>query len=77
MARKIIVLKEVAPTDEDGVVYMECMKNHAAHLGLYAVNGCGEFMASAPGQDRPEVEVTCAAYGCHRDDHRIELVEED
>ena len=34
---------EVAPGNEDGVMYMECMKNHAAHLRVYAVDGCGDY----------------------------------
>ncbi|KAG6407928.1 hypothetical protein SASPL_130928 [Salvia splendens] len=74
MARKIIVLRQqVAPRDEDGVVYMECIKNHSAHLGLHAIDGCGEFMASAPSPDRPEAELTCDAWGCYRDYHRMKL----
>ncbi|KAG6390003.1 hypothetical protein SASPL_151480 [Salvia splendens] len=77
MTREIIVLRrEVGPEDEDGVVYMECMKNHAAHLGLYAVDGCGEFMASAPSPERPDAELYCDACGCHRDYHRMVAVED-
>ncbi|KAG6391764.1 hypothetical protein SASPL_149524 [Salvia splendens] len=72
MARQIIVLRhEVAPGN---VVYMDCMKNHAAHLGLYAVDGCGEFMASPPSPERPDAELHCDACGCHRDHHRMVVV---
>ncbi|CAA6659362.1 unnamed protein product [Spirodela intermedia] len=46
--------------------YRECMHNHAASLGTYATDGCGEFMpdmASGGG-------LHCAACGCHRNFHR-------
>ena len=72
MARKIIVLR---PRVEDGVVYMDCMKNHVALFGLHAVDGCGEFMASAPSLDRPEEELTFAG-GSHRDYHMMVAVED-
>ncbi|CAA7395668.1 unnamed protein product [Spirodela intermedia] len=55
--------------------YRECMHNHAASLGTYATDGCGEFMpdmASGGG-------LHCAACGCHRNFHRkyvaLELAE--
>ncbi|XP_058069379.1 zinc-finger homeodomain protein 11-like [Magnolia sinica] len=46
--------------------YRECLRNHAATLGSYATDGCGEFTpdeSSAGG-------LTCAACGCHRNFHR-------
>ena len=43
--------------------YRECMHNHAASLGSYATDGCGEFMADGGG-------MLCAACGCHRNFHR-------
>ncbi|XP_078433606.1 zinc-finger homeodomain protein 11-like [Wolffia australiana] len=55
--------------------YRECMHNHAASLGSYATDGCGEFLADAasPGG------LLCAACGCHRNFHRkyvaVELAE--
>ncbi|KAG6410282.1 hypothetical protein SASPL_128336 [Salvia splendens] len=48
------------------------MKNHAANIGGYAVDGCREFSAAARGQERLEAELTCAACGCHRNFHRVE-----
>ncbi|MQM11820.1 hypothetical protein Taro_044731 [Colocasia esculenta] len=46
--------------------YRECMRNHAATLGTYAVDGCGEYTPdpSIPGH------LHCAACGCHRNFHR-------
>ncbi|XP_052175987.1 zinc-finger homeodomain protein 10-like [Diospyros lotus] len=45
-------------------VYKECLRNHAATLGSYATDGCGEF---TPG---PDDTLQCAACGCHRNFHR-------
>nr|DAD32363.1 TPA_asm: hypothetical protein HUJ06_011214 [Nelumbo nucifera] len=46
--------------------YRECLRNHAASLGSYATDGCGEFTAdnTTPGG------LMCAACGCHRNFHR-------
>eukprot|EP00250_Pteridium_aquilinum_P010488 c19423_g1_i1 orf=65-1174(-) len=52
------------------VRYKECLKNHAASKGGYAVDGCGEFM---PSGDEGSLEaLKCAACGCHRNFHRRE-----
>ncbi|KAH7549451.1 hypothetical protein ACOSP7_025748 [Xanthoceras sorbifolium] len=46
--------------------YRECLRNHAASLGSYATDGCGEFTrdGSSP------ASLQCAACGCHRNFHR-------
>ncbi|EPS73952.1 hypothetical protein M569_00810, partial [Genlisea aurea] len=56
-----------APPSVPAVEYRECMKNHAAHIGGHAVDGCGEFMKPvyAAGD-----AMKCAACGCHRNFHR-------
>ncbi|KAG7597050.1 ZF-HD homeobox protein Cys/His-rich dimerization domain [Arabidopsis suecica] len=48
---------------QSSCVYRECMRNHAAKLGSYAIDGCLEFSQSATGD-------LCAACGCHRSYHR-------
>ncbi|KAF3793794.1 Zinc-finger homeodomain protein 2 [Nymphaea thermarum] len=55
-----------------GTVYRECLKNHAASLGSYATDGCGEFMESTGEGDSPGSggSLRCAACGCHRNFHR-------
>ncbi|CAN6584769.1 unnamed protein product [Malus baccata var. baccata] len=47
-------------------VYRECLRNHAASLGSYATDGCGEFTLdhASPGG------LQCVACGCHRNFHR-------
>ena len=45
-------------------VYRECLRNHAASLGSYATDGCGEFTVDGAGG------LQCAACGCHRNFHR-------
>ncbi|KAI4326305.1 hypothetical protein MLD38_031631 [Melastoma candidum] len=47
-------------------LYRECLRNHAASLGSYATDGCGEFTYddSSPGS------LQCVACGCHRNFHR-------
>ncbi|XP_057791532.1 zinc-finger homeodomain protein 2-like [Salvia miltiorrhiza] len=45
-------------------MYKECLRNHAASLGSYATDGCGEFTAEDGGG------LNCAACGCHRNFHR-------
>lgn len=46
--------------------YRECRRNHAANLGSYATDGCGEFLLdqTSPGA------LLCVACGCHRSFHR-------
>ncbi|KAK4744167.1 hypothetical protein SAY87_010479 [Trapa incisa] len=50
-------------------MYRECLRNHAASLGSYATDGCGEFTLddSTPGSAS---SLHCAACGCHRNFHR-------
>ncbi|CAL5399037.1 unnamed protein product [Camellia sinensis] len=54
------------PQPPAAVIYKECLKNHAATLGGYAVDGCGEFMPSPT----DPTSLKCAACGCHRNFHR-------
>ncbi len=53
--------------------YRECQKNHAASLGSHALDGCGEFMSSAPEEEGSVDALKCAACGCHRNFHRREV----
>ncbi|CAN8293470.1 unnamed protein product [Cochlearia groenlandica] len=48
---------------QSSCVYRECMRNHAAKLGSYAIDGCREYSKPATGD-------LCAACGCHRSYHR-------
>lgn len=57
-----------------GVRYGECQKNHAANIGGYAVDGCGEFMAS--GEEGTSAALKCAACNCHRNFHIMEIENE-
>ncbi|KAJ4972610.1 hypothetical protein NE237_005784 [Protea cynaroides] len=52
--------------DKQNEIYKDCMKNHAASLGSYATDGCGEF---TPDSDTPG-GLQCEACGCHRNFHR-------
>ncbi|KAM7266994.1 hypothetical protein ACFE04_009160 [Oxalis oulophora] len=45
-------------------LYRECLRNHAASLGSYATDGCGEFTLDV------DTSLHCAACGCHRNFHR-------
>ncbi|XP_050219386.1 zinc-finger homeodomain protein 11-like [Mercurialis annua] len=47
-------------------LYKECLRNHAASLGSYATDGCGEFTLD----DSSPSFLHCAACGCHRNFHR-------
>ncbi|XP_077234115.1 zinc-finger homeodomain protein 11-like [Tasmannia lanceolata] len=47
--------------------YRECLRNHAANLGSYATDGCGEYTPTSAG-------LTCAACGCHRNFHRKVII---
>lgn len=49
--------------------YTECRKNHAAHIGKFAVDGCCEFMAA--GEEGSAAALTCAACMCHRSFHKM------
>ncbi|KAG6420935.1 hypothetical protein SASPL_117481 [Salvia splendens] len=61
------VLKRHAPLHHPVVVtFRECMRNHAASLGVHAVDGCGEFMADP----FDPASLKCAACECHRNFHR-------
>ncbi|XP_011035531.1 PREDICTED: zinc-finger homeodomain protein 4-like [Populus euphratica] len=54
-------------SDNTNDLYKECLRNHAASLGSYATDGCGEFTlddTSSP------YSLQCAACGCHRNFHR-------
>lgn len=53
------------------VSYRECRRNHAASIGRYAYDGCGEFLKA--GKDGTKEAFHCAACGCHRSFHRKEL----
>ncbi|CAL0312337.1 unnamed protein product [Lupinus luteus] len=46
--------------------YRECLRNHAASLGSYATDGCGEFTVD----NMSPAGLQCAACGCHRNFHR-------
>ncbi|KAL3839787.1 hypothetical protein ACJIZ3_024378 [Penstemon smallii] len=48
--------------------YEECRKNHAASIGKYAVDGCGEFMPA--GEEGSGAALRCAACSCHRKYHK-------
>ncbi|PHT55372.1 Zinc-finger homeodomain protein 10 [Capsicum baccatum] len=54
------------------VTYRECLKNHAAHLGGHAVDGCGEFLPIPSANPTDPTSLKCAACGCHRNFHRRE-----
>ncbi|WOH00417.1 hypothetical protein DCAR_0519777 [Daucus carota subsp. sativus] len=56
-------------------VYRECQKNHAASIGRYVVDGCGEFMAS--GEEGTAQALKCAACQCHRSFHRRDIEDAD
>ncbi|KAL1815511.1 hypothetical protein ACET3Z_018085 [Daucus carota] len=55
--------------------YRECQKNHAASMGRYVVDGCGEFMAS--GEEGTAQALKCAACQCHRSFHRRDIEDAD
>ncbi|XP_024023538.1 zinc-finger homeodomain protein 5-like [Morus notabilis] len=52
---------------EQVAVYRECLRNHAASLGSYATDGCGEFTLGSGGG---AADLHCAACRCHRNFHR-------
>ncbi|CAN4087829.1 unnamed protein product [Withania somnifera] len=57
--------------EKSNEIYRECLRNHAASLGSYATDGCGEFTLddndTSPGGS---ISLNCAACGCHRNFHR-------
>ncbi|KAL9334810.1 hypothetical protein Peur_071991 [Populus x canadensis] len=53
-------------SDSTNDLYKECLRNHAASLGSYATDGCGEFTLD----DTSVSTLQCAACGCHRNFHR-------
>ncbi|XP_048227575.1 zinc-finger homeodomain protein 2-like [Ricinus communis] len=53
-------------SDNTKDLYKECLRNHAASLGSYATDGCGEFTLD----DTSPSSLQCAACGCHRNFHR-------
>ncbi|KAL0441834.1 UNVERIFIED_CONTAM: Zinc-finger homeodomain protein 11 [Sesamum radiatum] len=53
--------------DSSNDIYRECLRNHAASLGSYATDGCGEFTLD---DTVPGGGLNCAACGCHRNFHR-------
>eukprot|EP01018_Ginkgo_biloba_P038552 Gb_35888 [translate_table: standard] len=66
--------RNVDSSSRKGVRYRECRKNHAASIGGYAVDGCGEFMPG--GEEGTTAALKCAACNCHRNFHRRELESE-
>ncbi|XP_055804935.1 zinc-finger homeodomain protein 2 [Solanum dulcamara] len=69
-------LSTSSPSDRNttSVRYKECLKNHAANMGGYVVDGCGEFMPS--GDEGTTEYLKCAACDCHRNFHRKETEDE-
>ncbi|XP_059655047.1 zinc-finger homeodomain protein 9-like [Cornus florida] len=65
-------LTAVSPPPAAVVTYGECQKNHAASLGGYAVDGCGEYLPSPTTTPTDRTSLNCAACGCHRNFHRRE-----
>lgn len=54
-------------------IYRECLRNHAASLGSYATDGCGEFTLDDNNNNNTSprsASLHCAACGCHRNFHR-------
>ena len=69
--RQVVVRRDVGNTSSNNVRYGECLKNHAANSGGYALDGCREFMASTG--EGTSGALTCAACGCHRNFHKREV----
>lgn len=69
-------LSTSSPSDRNiaSVRYKECLKNHAANMGGYVLDGCGEFMPS--GEEGTPEYLKCAACDCHRNFHRKETEDE-
>lgn len=58
--------REMQGDNKTNDIYRECLRNHAASLGSYATDGCGEFTLD----DTSHGSLQCAACGCHRNFHR-------
>ncbi|KAK1427200.1 hypothetical protein QVD17_15883 [Tagetes erecta] len=76
--RQVVVKKNnsntTSPTSVSRIVhYGQCLKNHAANIGRYALDGCREFMPN--GDEGTGGALTCAACGCHRNFHRRDIDE--
>ncbi|XP_016471282.1 zinc-finger homeodomain protein 9-like [Nicotiana tabacum] len=54
------------------VTYKECLKNHAASIGGYTVDGCGEFIPTPDAIAADPTSLKCDVCGCHRNFHRRE-----
>ncbi|XP_073152510.1 zinc-finger homeodomain protein 7-like [Henckelia pumila] len=61
------VQAETSTSSISSTKYRECLKNHAASMGNYVVDGCGEFM---PQVGTSFESMRCAACNCHRSFHR-------
>ncbi|RDY14533.1 Zinc-finger homeodomain protein 2, partial [Mucuna pruriens] len=59
-------MENSSSSSSSNCVYRECLRNHAASLGSYATDGCGEFTLD----DVSSPSLQCAACGCHRNFHR-------
>ncbi|KAL3537477.1 hypothetical protein ACH5RR_000843 [Cinchona calisaya] len=55
------------------VTYKECLKNHAANIGLHALDGCAEYMPSPNANPTDPSSIKCDSCGCHRNFHRLEF----
>ncbi|KAK9049967.1 hypothetical protein SSX86_007567 [Deinandra increscens subsp. villosa] len=74
--RQLVIKKSDANTASSvfrTVHYGQCLKNHAASIGRYALDGCREFMPN--GGEGTRDALTCAACGCHRNFHHKDFDE--
>ena len=60
--------RKMENSSSSNYLYRECLRNHAASLGSYATDGCGEFTLDADSVSSPSLQ--CMACGCHRNFHR-------
>ncbi|KVI09119.1 ZF-HD homeobox protein, Cys/His-rich dimerization domain-containing protein [Cynara cardunculus var. scolymus] len=72
---KVVILKNPPNNVRMRVRYRGCKKNHAVKLGKYALDGCGEFMAS--GEEGTRGAMICDACNCHRNFHKRVMVSEN
>ncbi|KAK9287029.1 hypothetical protein L1049_015437 [Liquidambar formosana] len=56
------------PVTFEPASYKECKRNHAASIGRYGLDGCGEFLKG--GEDGTPEALLCGVCGCHRNFHR-------
>ncbi|KAE8819108.1 zinc finger-homeodomain transcription factor [Hordeum vulgare] len=73
--RQAAVPSPPPPVLEAVPAYKECLKNHAAAIGAHAVDGCGEWMPVVELNTADPASYKCAACGCHRNFHRLVMVE--